>query len=435
MHTPSGSLNSGSAFRNHVFKAAPRSKLVYNERKLMKTSKVLALFLSSLLVVFACSVGAAAQLAATPPMGWDSWNHFGKTITAQIIERNAQGMHDSGMQAAGYQYVIIDDFWQYKYRDAQGNLQADPNRFPNGMPAVVNYVHGLGLKIGIYSSPGPTTCGGNPGSLGHEQQDANLFKQWGMDYLKYDWCSCTPKLCGTMQQGFAKMSKYLDHTQLVYKISGYGEQKPWTWAPEIGVNMWGTGLDMKDEFYRMTELSFVGDSGLEGFSGPTVANYNGVINGGWNDPDMLEIGNGAEPDTEYIYEMSIWTILAAPLIAGNDLRDGFLKTHTLNILANPEITAVDQDVAGIQGHRVWQEGPEDIWIKPMSDGSTVVGVFNHVEGTDPIALPFGAIGITGQAQARDLWAHKDLGLISDGYKVSVLGHGARMLKLTPAHKY
>ena len=401
----------------------------------MKTSKALAFFLSSMLVLCACSAVAAAQLASTPPMGWDSWNHFGKTITAQIIEDNAQGMHDSGMQAALYQYVIIDDFWQAPTRDSNGNLQADPTRFPDGMPAVVTYVHNLGLKIGIYSSPGKTTCGGNLGSYGHEQQDAALFKSWKMDFLKYDWCSCQPSYCGTMQQGFAKMSKYLDHTQLVYKISGYGEQKPWTWAPEIGVNMWGTGLDMKDEFYRMTELSFVSDSGLESFAGPTVANYNDVINGGWNDPDMLEIGNGAETATEYTTQMSIWAILAAPLIAGNDLRDGKMSKATLAILANPEITAVDQDVAGIQGHRVWQEGPEDIWIKPMSDGSTVVGVFNHVEGTDPIALPFGAIGITGQAEARDLWAHKDLGLISDGYKVSVLGHGARVLKLTPQHKY
>jgi alpha-galactosidase len=185
----------------------------------------------------------------------------------------------------------------------------------------------------------------------------------------------------------------------------------------------------------MTVLSFINDMGLASFAGPTVANYGGVVNGGWNDPDMLEIGNPGEPNTEYIYEMSIWCILAAPLIAGNDLAN--MSQATLNILANPYITAVDQDPLGAQGYRVWQTGPEDIWIKPMSDGSTVVGVFNHVEGTDPIALPFSAIfgNQDVQAEAYDLWANnKDLGIISDGYKVSVLGHGARVLKLVPTKK-
>jgi alpha-galactosidase len=199
--------------------------------------------------------------------------------------------------------------------------------------------------------------------------------------------------------------------------------------------MWGTGLDMSNNYYRMTVLSFVNDGGLGNFAGPTVANFGSVVNGGWNDPDMLEIGNGAAETTEeYTTQMSIWTILAAPLIAGNDLRKGHMSKTTVDLLANPDITAVDQDRAGIQGYRVWQNGPQDIWIKPMSDGSTVVGVFNHVEGTDRIALPFGAIGIKGQADGYDLWAHKDLGIISDGYKVPVAGHGARMFKLRPQQK-
>jgi alpha-galactosidase len=401
----------------------------------MKPSKIVVFLWSSLLVMFAHPMGAMAQLASTPPMGWDSWNHFALNISAQIIEDNALGMNQSGMQAAGYQYVVIDDGWQAPTRDGQGNLQPDPTKFPDGMEPVVTYVHNLGLKIGIYSSPGKTTCGGNLGSYGHEQQDAALFKSWGMDYLKYDWCSCQPSYCGSMKEGFSKMSNYLDHTQLVYKISGYGAQEPWKWAPEIGANMWGVGLDMQNDFYRMTVLSFVNDSGLGSFAGPTVANFGGVTNGGWNDPDMLEIGNGpAETTEEYITQMSIWTILAAPLIAGNDLRKGYMSKVTLDLLANPDITAVDQDPLGMQGYRVWQDGAEDIWIKPMSDGTTVVGVFNHVEGTDPIALPFAAIGISGQADAYDLWEHKDLGLISNGYKVPVLGHGARMLKLTPQQK-
>lgn len=362
-------------------------------------------------------------------MGWSSWNHFSQKITATLIEQEAAAMVSSGMQAAGYQYIMIDDGWQAPTRDSNGNLQANSKKFPNGMQPVVAYIHGLGLKAGIYSSPGKTTCAGNPGSFGYEQQDANLFKAWGMDFLKYDWCSCKPNYCGTMEQTFLKMSNYLDHSQIMYQVSTYGDAKPWTWAPEIGGNMWNTGENTKDEYFRIVELSFVDDSGLSAFAGPTVAQFGGVTNGGWNHPDMLEIGNGAETTNEYITQMSIWSLLAAPLIAGNDLRN--MTSETVNILANPEITAVNQDPAGIQGYRVWQTGPEDIWIKPLANGNIVVGVFNHVENTDPIALPFSAIGISGQAKARDLWQHKNLGVINDGYKVSVQGHGAVVLSLTP----
>jgi len=359
-------------------------------------------------------------------MGWDSWNAFGPKISDSLIRAEAAAMASSGMQAAGYTYVNIDDGWQGA-RDQNGNIQPNSN-FPD-MVALAKYVHSLGLKIGIYSSPGPKTCSGNVGSFGHEKQDAATFASWGMDLLRYEWCSCTPKLCGSMRDAFLRMSNYLDHTQLVYQISGYGAQEPWTWAPEIGANAWATGGNTEDEFYCMTELSFVNDSGLGKFAGPTVAQFGGVTNGGWNDPGTLEVGSGGETTEEYKTQMSIWAILAAPLTAGNDLTH--MSQATLRLLANPDITAVDQDALGIQGHRVWQHGPEDIWIKPMSDKSIVVGVFNHGGFTDRIALPFHAIGITGQADAYDLWAHKDLGLISNGYEVAALSGGARMLKLTP----
>jgi alpha-galactosidase len=382
-------------------------------------------FLAVLLVLAVYPVCAAGQLAATPPMGWESWNHFQRNINDALIRAQAAAMVSSGMQAVGYTYVNIDGGWQYSQRDSQGNLQPDPNKFPNGIAAVADYVHGLGLKIGIYTSPSTKTCGGDPGSYRHEQQDAETFASWGIDYLKYDWCTCTLNLCGTQQQAFQKMAQALQNTgrPMVYKVSGYGIGNPWTWAPQIGVNLWGTGLDMKDDFYRMSQLSF-GENGLESFAGPTKA----LGNGGWNDPDMLEIGNGGETHDEYVTQMSIWSMLAAPLIAGNDLTT--MDKDTLAILTNPEVIAVDQDTLGVQGHRVWEQGPNDVWIKPLADGSIAVGIFNHVGGTTSIALHFMSLGVSGKVQARDLWNHKDLGLIQDGQPVRVAGHGATVLKLT-----
>jgi alpha-galactosidase len=356
-------------------------------------------------------------------MGWDSWNHFGQKISDPLIRSEAAAMASSGMQAVGYTYVNIDDGWQGG-RDSNGNIYANSN-FPN-MTALAAYVHSLGLKIGIYSSPGPRTCGGNVGSLGHEAQDAATFASWGMDYLKYDWCSCTPKLCGSYKDTELKMYNAIVAAgrPMVFKISTYGDGKPWLWAASVGVNLWGTGLDMKDDFYRMAELSF-GNNGLEKYAGPAV-----VVNGsgGWNDPDMLEIGEGGETDTEYQTQMSIWAIQAAPLIAGNDLTN--MPSDILAILANPDIVAVDQDPLGKQGYRVWQEGPEEIWVKAMADGSVVVGLFNRVTGSVTISLPFNLVGVKGQVDAVNLWTQKDLGIIKDHSLIPVPGYGATMLKLT-----
>jgi len=394
----------------------------------MKTSRI-SLLLWSGVCLLAFSLGAAAQ---TPPMGWNSWNHFGLNHhppTDAMIRAQAKAMVDTGMKDAGYTYVNIDDEWQGG-RDAQGNIFPNKKQFPDGMGPVADYVHGLGLKIGIYSSPGAKTCAKRVGSLGHEAQDANTFAAWGMDYLKYDWCSAT----GDKQTTFYKMYQALQDTgrPFVYSIVDYGEQKVWKWAPAAGANLWRTGPDVHDDYYNMAETGF-DNNGLEKYSGPTVGINNAP---GWNDPDMLQVGNGGMTISQYRMQMSLWSILAAPLIAGNDLtllpnqQDGNQKLY-LAILTNPDIIAVDQDPLGQQGRRVWQEGPQEIWAKAMSDGSIVVGVFNRVQGNVTVALPFGQIGVKGTVDAFNLWAGKDLGNIQSGYPVPVAGEDATMLRLTP----
>ena len=354
-------------------------------------------------------------------MGWNSWNHYAQNITDAIVRAQAAAMASTttGMKAVGYTYVNIDDGWQGG-RDSNGNIYPNAN-FPN-MNDLTSYVHSLGLKIGIYSSPGPKTCGGNVGSFGYVQQDADTFASWGFDYLKYDWCSCDygKKVCGTQQHAYSLMADALKATgrTFFYSIADVGVGKPWTWAASVGGNSWRTGPDTADNYYTMAEEGF-GNMGLQSFAGV----------GHWNDPDMLEVGNGGMTSAEYQTEMTLWPILAAPLIAGNDLTS--MTQETIDLLTNPEVIAVDQDSKGIQGYRVWQQGPQEIWVKPLADGSKAVGIFNRVKDPSSIALPFKDIGITGKAKARDLWLHKDLGLIQDGYKVSPVGYGAMLLKLTP----
>jgi len=358
-----------------------------------------------------CSLGARAQLAPTPPMGWNSWNHFNTTVSDAIIRQQAQAIVSSGMQAVGYSYIIIDDGWQGT-RDANGNIQSN-SKFPD-MAGLAHYIHGLGLKIGIYSSPGPTSCAGYVGSYGHEIQDAQTFASWHIDYLKYDWCSAA----GNPQATFLKMYNALQATgqTITYSIDRYGMNKVWSWGASVGANLWRTGEDVKDVYYEMAEIGF-GQEGLELFAGP----------GHWNDPDMLQIGNGGMSENEYQTQMSLWCILSAPLVASNDIKA--MTPNTLRLLSNSEVIAVDQDALGIPGKRVWQQGPLEVWVKLLADGGKAVGVFNRTLGTTPIPLRFKLIGVTSPVDARDLWSHADLGLINDGYVVMVPVHGAALLKL------
>jgi alpha-galactosidase len=359
------------------------------------------------------SVAQDPVLARTPPMGWSSWNHFECKVSDAIMRAQADAMVSSGMKAAGYTYVNIDDCWEGN-RDPQGRIHSN-EKFPD-MKALADYVHSTGLKLGIYSSPGPKTCGGYEGSYGHEEQDAQTYASWGIDFLKYDLCSLEGK--GDQIVAYRKMGEALKKAgrPVVYSLCQYGMEGVWSWGPSVGGSLWRTTDDITDNYYIMAGFGF-GQSGLEKFAGP----------GHWNDPDMLEVGNGGMDDNEYRTHMSLWCILAAPLIAGNDLTK--MTPATLTILTNPEVVAVDQDPGGAQGHRVRQTGPLEVWVKPLADGSKAVGLFNLDWGPMPITVNFREIGAGDSVTVRDLWARKNLGVFKGGFTATVPKHGVVMIRV------
>ncbi len=371
-----------------------------------------------LAVIFCASVAQAqtAHLAATPPMGWNSWNYFHGTVSDAIIRAEAKAMATNGMKAAGYTYVNIDDTWEGK-RDAQGFIHSN-SRFPN-MKALADYVHGLGLKLGIYSSPGPKTCGGYTGSYGHVQQDADTYAKWGIDYLKYDWCSARevyplsaePRVYKQMHDALVKTGR-----PIVFSLCQYGMDRVWQWGPSIGANLWRTTGDIQPNFTRMVFIGF-GQDGLGKYAGP----------GHWNDPDMLEVGNGRMSLDEDKFHMSLWCLLAAPLIAGNDLTH--VSPQVLAILTNKEVIALDQDPKGVEGHRVSQEGPLQVWAKPLADGSYGVGLFNAGESTMPVTVKFSDLGLGPSATVRDLWEHKNLGTFTGSYTAQVPRHSVVLVRV------
>jgi alpha-galactosidase len=384
----------------------------------------------SMILLGACvgipSIAQTLQLAATPPMGWNSWNHFASKVTDADVRVAADAMVSSGMRDAGYVYVNVDDTWQGQ-RDAQGQIHPN-SRFPD-MKALADYVHSKGLKFGIYSSPGPTTCAGFEGSYGHEVQDARTYAEWGVDFLKYDLCGLRSimgiynpqpdwnKASAIMREAYVKMHKALLKTgrPIVYSICQYGSDSVWEWGAEAGGNLWRTTDDISDSFRSMALIGF-SQAGLEQYARP----------GHWNDPDMLEIGNGGMNSDEYRTQMSLWAILAAPLLAGNDLSK--MDDTTKTILMNREVIAIDQDKLGIQGSRL---GPLQVWIKPLSDGSKAVALFNFVtdDVPQPITLHLKDIGFTGPVHARDLWTHTELGLLRDSYTVTPPKGGVVMLRV------
>jgi alpha-galactosidase len=318
------------------------------------------------------------------------------------------------MRDAGYVYVNIDDCWQGK-RDEHGTIH--PNeKFPD-LKALADYVHSKGLKLGIYSSPGPKTCAGYEGSLGHEEQDAQTYAQWGIDYLKYDYCSFKGDTAAQIA-AYEKMHDALEATgrPIVFSLCQYGWDRVWSWGASVGGNLWRTTGDISADYERMAYIGF-GQNGLERFAGP----------GHWNDPDMLEVGNGKLTLDENRAHMSLWCILAAPLLAGNDLTK--MAPEVLDILTNPEVLAVDQDPAGVQGHRVTQEGPLEVWVKPLADGSKAVGLFNRESTPEPVTALFREIGVGETATVRDLWARKDLGTFKNSFTAVVPKHGVVMVRV------
>jgi len=381
-----------------------------------------------LAVLVTAYIPATAQtIAATPPMGWNSWNHFAEKVTDADVRAAADAIVASGMRDAGYIYVNIDDTWQGD-RDASGIIHAN-SKFPD-MKALADYVHSKGLKIGIYSSPGPQTCARYAGSYGHEEQDAKTYADWGMDYLKYDLCSfgelMKKEAGGDPQKAFAmqkaayeKMHKALVATgrPIVYSLCQYGWNNVWEWGTEVGGNLWRTTGDINDTYSRMAEIGF-SQAGLAKYAGP----------GHWNDPDMLEVGNGGMTEEEYRQHMTLWVILAAPLLAGNDLSK--MSPSTLSILTNKEVIAVDQDPLGKQGDRVSAVGPTEIWSKPLSNSAQAVALFNRSDTEKSISIRPRDIGFAKGFKIRDLWQDKDVAANGDTYTATVPAHGAVLLKVS-----
>ncbi len=366
----------------------------------------------------------AVGLAATPPMGWNSWNHFKDKVDDASVRAAAEAMVSSGMRDAGYVYVNIDDTWEGE-RDAQGRIQAN-SKFPD-MKGLADFVHSKGLKLGIYSSPGVLTCAKYAGSLGHEVQDAQTYAAWGIDYLKYDLCGLRVEMKAALNpeaahkimfDAYVKMRDALKSTgrPIVYSLCQYGADAVWEWGPEVGGNLWRTTGDINDHYSRMAEIGF-SQAGLARFAGP----------GHWNDPDMLEVGNGGMNAEEYRTHMSLWAILAAPLLAGNDLSK--MTPETVALLTNKDVIAVDQDSAGKQGDRVWAEGPIEVWSRTLADGSKAVGVFNRHPSALPAEIDFRKLGFAGPVKAKDLWGMKDMGTISGPMAVKIPGHGVLFLRV------
>ncbi len=369
------------------------------------------------LAMFACAALAAADLASTPPMGWNSWNRFHRDIDDATVRAVAKAMVTSGMKDAGYIYVNIDDTWEGT-RDAQGNIRTN-EKFPD-MKALADYVHSLGLKIGIYSSPGPRTCAGYEGSYKHEVQDANMYAAWGIDYLKYDWCSASRVYQqADMQDVYTKMGNALKATgrPIVYSLCQYGLNYVWKWGPSVGGNLWRTTGDIQDSWRSMSEIGFDKQAGLEKYSGP----------GHWNDPDMLEIGNGGMTDVEYRTHMSLWSMLAAPLLAGNDIST--MTEQTKEILMNREVIAIDQDTLGKQGYRVTKDGQLEVWKRELSNGDIAVGLFNRGPEPARMTAEWSVLGLSGEHEVRDLWAHASRGKHSDSYSAEVDAHGVVLLRI------
>lgn len=356
-------------------------------------------------------------LAKTPPMGWNSWNKFRTKIDDKIVRGIADAAASSGMREAGYQYIIIDDGWEDE-RDASGVLHPNPN-FPD-MKALADYVHSKGLKLGIYSSPGPRTCGGFEGSYGHEAQDAKMYAEWGVDYLKYDWCSASRVWKDVdMQAAYQKMGAALQSTArpIVYALCQYGRAQVETWAPKVGGNLYRTTGDIRDTYDSMTKIGFA-QSDLAKYAGP----------GHWNDPDMLEIGNGGMTTEEYRMHFSLWAMIAAPLIAGNDLRS--TTPEISEILLNKEVIAVDQDALGKGGSRIAKDGDTEVWARPMVSGDYAVALFNRGSQEAKTTVNWKDIGWTGKHKVRDLWKHADLGQQADGYSAAVPSHGVVMIRVS-----
>ncbi|MDW5264766.1 MULTISPECIES: glycoside hydrolase family 27 protein [Acidobacteriaceae] len=396
---------------------------------MMKTLRWVWICSLLMLVLLVPAAGNALEngLARTPPMGWNSWNKYAcKGINEGVVRETADAMASNGMKDAGYQYVIIDDCWQTG-RDAEGNIVVDKEKFPNGIKAVADYVHSKGLKFGIYTDAGMKTCGGRPGSLGHEYQDARQYAEWGVDYLKEDWCNTVPGQNSEASYTVMRDALKASGRPILFSICEWGSTKPWLWAGSIG-NMWRSTGDIQDCWdckktwggNGVVQILDLMD-GIESYAGP----------GHWNDPDMLEVGNNGLTTTENRAHFSMWAMFSAPLLAGNDIEH--MSADTKEILLNKEVIAIDQDTLGQQGRRVKKDGDLEIWSKQLADGGRAVALLNRSAASAKISVKWTDIGYpdTLSASVRDLWAKKDVGQKTGGYSAEVPSHGVVMIKVMP----
>ena len=407
----------------------------------------------------ALTIKGGDLIALTPPMGWNSWNCFAGAVSAEHIRDAAKAMVDSGLADHGWTYINIDDYWQVKpsakndeslqgpMRDAQGRISPNP-RFPD-MKGLADYVHGLGLKIGIYSSPGPWTCGGCVGSFDHEWLDAQSYAEWGFDYLKHDWCSYRPameskrtrkhplsvdlsgmdKKLRDLMTPYAVMRAALDGQKrdIVYSLCQYGMGDVSQWGAQVGGNCWRTTGDIVDTWGSMAGIGFR-QAGLAKYAAP----------GHWNDPDMLVVGKVGwgpslhptrlTPSEQYTH-ISLWCLLGAPLLIGCDMTQ--LDEFTLGLLTNDEVLDVNQDPLGKQAERIRKDGFFEVWAKKLDDGSTAVGLFNRGVMPAEVGVKMSELGISGGATVRDLWRQKDLGTAEGEWSARIPRHGCRLLKISP----
>jgi alpha-galactosidase len=394
-------------------------------RKLVAALAALSTVAALVVTIIVTAAALPAQalengLARTPPMGFNNWNttHCRADFNEKMVMDMADIFVDRGLKDAGYQYVNIDDCWAKTSRNSQGNLEPDPVRFPRGIKFVADYVHSKGLKFGIYTSAGTKTCNtaGFPGGLNNEQRDANLFASWGVDYLKYDNCNNQGV---DARQRYTKMRDALAATgrPIVFSICEWGQNQPWTWAQNVG-NLWRTTGDINDTYTKMVDI-FKKNLPLAQYAKP----------GAWNDPDMLEVGNGGMTATEYRSHFSLWAIMAAPLLIGADLRK--VNTENFATLLNKDVIAVDQDSLGVQGKQISLSANKYVISKPLANGDYAVALFNNNSSAQTISTTASAIGIGSSSSynLKDLWA-KTTRTTTSAISVSVPAHGTVMYRVS-----
>jgi alpha-galactosidase len=385
-------------------------------RSFRKLLAAAALISATVLIPASPAAALGNGLALTPPMGWNDWNTFGCNVSAQLVEQTADTIVSAGLQAAGYQYVNIDDCWMSSSRSSSGHLVPDPNKFPGGITAVADYVHGKGLKLGIYESAGTATCAGYPGSLNHEKTDAADFAAWGVDYLKYDNCN-NQGVDWKVRYNAMRDALAATGRPIVYSLCEWGEDSVWTWGAQTG-NLWRTTGDIQANYGSMLSI-FHANVGLYPYAGK----------GAWNDPDMLEIGNGMSYQEDRT-EFSLWAEMAAPLLSGTDLRSA--TPQTLSIYSNTAVIAVDQDSRGVQGHEIASSGGLDVLTKPLANGDVSVVLFNENASAATITTTAAAAGAPASSSYRltNLWSNA-VTSTSGTISASVPGHGVVMYRVSP----